>query len=274
MQGSVCLNCGEPLADRFCHACGQKRIEPAERTLRHFLGQLLGALTDLDSRLLRSLGALVFRPGLLGAEWLAGRRAHWLSPLALFLLVNLLYFIAPPLSDFNLSLDEQWLQWYGGWARALVDARLAERGIELDAFAAAYRLEAYSLAKLMIIVHPLLLAPVLWLLHFRRGMPLVEHLAVALQVCALALLILLVLPWIAAAWYRLFPGPEVTQLPRVWKLALLALLGYAFAATLHRAYGQRLWLALVKAPLALIGVIAAHIYLYRLLLFVLAFGMS
>jgi len=274
MQGPRCLECGATLAGRFCHACGQKRIEPSERTLRHFAGQLFGALTDFDSRLLRSLAALVLRPGLLGAEWLAGRRSRWLSPLALFLIVNLIYFIAPPMSDFNLSLGEQSQQWYGPWAQELVAARLAARGIDQAAYAHAFALETYSLAKLLVILHALLLAPVLWLLHWRRGIPLVDHLAVALHLVAFALLVMMLFAQGATLWYALFAGPSGGELPLAWKLGLLAALGYGFGATLRRAYGQPIWLASLKAPLALIGAIAGHLWVYRALLFLLAFALS
>lgn len=152
----------------------------------------------------------------------------------MFLLINLVYFLAPPLSDFNLSLAEQWVQWYGGWARELVDARLAARGLELAEYAHRFELEAYSLAKLIVVLHPLLMAPVLALMFWHRRVPLVDHLAVA----------------------------------------LLGVVGGYVAMALRRVYGvPRIWLV-PGAIAVWIGGAIGHMLIYRPVLFYLAFGLS
>jgi hypothetical protein len=50
-------------------------------------------LTHADSRLWRTMGALLFKPGLLTAEFLAGRRVKYLPPLRLYLVLSVLYFL-------------------------------------------------------------------------------------------------------------------------------------------------------------------------------------
>ena len=37
-----CLNCDTPLQGKFCHACGQKQLEPSERTLKYFVSRVFG----------------------------------------------------------------------------------------------------------------------------------------------------------------------------------------------------------------------------------------
>jgi len=201
MQGDVCLDCGAPLTGRFCAGCGQKRIEPEERRMAWFLRSLAESAFGVDGRLRRTLASFALRPGELGAAWLAGQRSRYLPPLGVFLLVNLLYFIAPRLTDLALPLSAQFLQYYGELARALVDARLVERGIPLEAYAPRFEVQVQSLAKLLVIAHPLLLAPVLALVLFRRRIPVVDHLAIALHVWAGLLAIALVLPYLIGAVY-------------------------------------------------------------------------
>ncbi|MDR6990673.1 DUF3667 domain-containing protein [Luteimonas sp. 3794] len=102
-----CPNCGAPLYGAYCAACGQPRLRDADRRFMHLLRQVFGALTNLDNRVWRSFRALFFRPGLLSADYIAGRRARWLPPISLFVIANLLFFLAPPLSDFTLPFDDQ-----------------------------------------------------------------------------------------------------------------------------------------------------------------------
>jgi hypothetical protein len=103
-----CSNCGETLAGAFCHACGQKRFVESDRRFGHLLHQFVASATDLDGRFWRTIRALAFQPGLLSREYFDGRRAHWLSPVSLFLAVSVVYFIAPSLGgDLTLQFNQQ-----------------------------------------------------------------------------------------------------------------------------------------------------------------------
>ena len=86
-----CENCGNEVTQRYCGACGQ-RLEPPVHSLWHFSRVATEDLTHADSRLWRTLGALLFRPGNLTAEFLAGRRARYLPPLRLYLVVSVAFF--------------------------------------------------------------------------------------------------------------------------------------------------------------------------------------
>ncbi len=66
-----CENCGNEVTQRYCGACGQ-RLEPPVHSLWHFSRVATEDLTHADSRLWRTLGALLFKPGDLTAEFLAG----------------------------------------------------------------------------------------------------------------------------------------------------------------------------------------------------------
>src|SRR5687768_16563949 len=92
-SSDVCSSCAAPLSGRFCAQCGERRIEPGEQTMRHFLRDSLADLASLDGKLLRTLRALIVRPGELTREFMDGRRVLYLRPLQLFLLANLIYFV-------------------------------------------------------------------------------------------------------------------------------------------------------------------------------------
>lgn len=101
-----CANCNTPLLGPHCHACGQ----PAKGMVRHFssvVGDLLGTLLALDSRVARTLAPLFSHPGFLTTEYFAGRRVRYVSPVRLFVFLCLTAFFVARLSadwrdiDFN-----------------------------------------------------------------------------------------------------------------------------------------------------------------------------
>lgn len=85
-----CLNCGAPLYGRYCAECGQKdekRIGP----LRHLVAEALDELS-LDARLFRTLQRLL-HPGFLTRSYLDGRRADFVPPLRLFVIVSFTFLV-------------------------------------------------------------------------------------------------------------------------------------------------------------------------------------
>jgi hypothetical protein len=134
----ACPSCGATLVGDYCHACGEKRPEARDLSMRHFVRDTAQELTSLDSKLFRTLFALLFRPGLLTVEWIRGRRAHYLKPLNLCLgifAVNLFVYTASKqatMFDIGMILQnekqtlEQWhIQGEGGFTRLF--RRAAER---------------------------------------------------------------------------------------------------------------------------------------------------
>jgi hypothetical protein len=87
-----CADCGTETVGRFCHNCGN----PAHvhRTLLHLGEELLHGVMHFDSRTWRTLPLLVARPGQLTREWCLGKRARYVSPLALFLFTIFVMFMA------------------------------------------------------------------------------------------------------------------------------------------------------------------------------------
>lgn len=90
---SACRNCGTPLAGMYCAKCGQ-REGGADLRFAAAIGDIFGEAFTLDSRLWRTLVALLFRPGFLTAEFIVGHRARYLPPVRLYLVISFLLFFA------------------------------------------------------------------------------------------------------------------------------------------------------------------------------------
>ncbi len=93
-----CLNCGEQVVGAYCPACGQKTAE-RRVSIRTFLGEFFDDFFTLDSKILKSFAFLVVKPGLLTREYNEGRRARYVRPLRLYLLLSLVYFFTLSLKD-------------------------------------------------------------------------------------------------------------------------------------------------------------------------------
>jgi Protein of unknown function (DUF3667) len=79
----VCLNCGAALLGKHCHACGQ--VAHVHRTLGAFFHDLLHGVLHFEGKIWRTLPLLAWNPGKLTREYIDGRRANYVSPIALFL---------------------------------------------------------------------------------------------------------------------------------------------------------------------------------------------
>ena len=87
---SACLNCGTALLGQHCHACGQ--AAHVHKTLGAFFHDLLHGVFHFEGKIWRTLPLLAWRPGRLTREYIDGRRASYVSPIALFLFVVFLTF--------------------------------------------------------------------------------------------------------------------------------------------------------------------------------------
>ncbi|MGZ8286726.1 MAG: DUF3667 domain-containing protein [Allosphingosinicella sp.] len=86
----ACLNCGTERVGPHCHQCGQSG--QVHRTLTAFWHDLAHSVLHFDGKLWRTLPLLAWRPGELTRRYVAGQRASFVSPMALFLFSVFLMF--------------------------------------------------------------------------------------------------------------------------------------------------------------------------------------
>src|SRR5689334_1209973 len=78
-----CLNCGTKLTGPFCSACGQKAH--IHRSVRAFFQDFLSSLFNFEGKIWHTLPMLAWRPGEMTRRYIAGERARFVSPVALYL---------------------------------------------------------------------------------------------------------------------------------------------------------------------------------------------
>jgi hypothetical protein len=67
--------------------------------LREFLGEAAEVITHADSRVWRTFVPLLFRPGYLTQQFVKGRRASYLPPFRLYLILSVVFFLVIPLTS-------------------------------------------------------------------------------------------------------------------------------------------------------------------------------
>jgi hypothetical protein len=78
-----CLNCGCRLVGDYCHCCGQRAH--VHRSLRAFAQDFIAGLFNFEGKFWRTLPMLAWRPGEMTRRYIAGERARFISPIALYL---------------------------------------------------------------------------------------------------------------------------------------------------------------------------------------------
>lgn len=230
-----CPNCGTRHGGNYCPHCGQDaRVRLP--TVRKFLVELIEKYLGVEGRLPLTLRQLFLHPGAMTADYLAGRRQRYVSPLRLYLAVSLLFFLGlmqvPGLSvviartgvEINTEAVAD-LRLEANTGIAAIDARVAAFA-RLDAEARNRLLRqgiVREAPKAMLLLIPLF-AALLWLLY--RGRYYGEHLLTALHFHSFAFVLLLpgLVPWPARVH-----GPINDAIN-------LLLAGYLFVM-LRRVYG-------------------------------------
>jgi len=91
-QDKHCLNCGTEVPERYCTHCGQENAVPHEsfgHLVKHFVGDVL----HYDSQFLTTLKYLLFRPGRLTKEYMAGKRVSYVNPVKLYIFISFVFFL-------------------------------------------------------------------------------------------------------------------------------------------------------------------------------------
>src|SRR5690349_13398012 len=87
-----CLNCEAPLHGQFCSECGQ-RAAPPNPTVREIAGDAFAELSGWDGKFAETFRLLLSKPGELTRQWIEGKRVSFITPLRLYLLASLVYFV-------------------------------------------------------------------------------------------------------------------------------------------------------------------------------------
>lgn len=88
----TCRNCQTSLDGDYCAKCGQRNVD-LERPIWALLGDVIKETFEVDGRAWQTIKTLFRHPGMLTSEYLDGRRKTYTSPLRLYLITSISFFV-------------------------------------------------------------------------------------------------------------------------------------------------------------------------------------
>jgi Protein of unknown function (DUF3667) len=269
----TCPSCGWAATTRYCGSCGEEGIG----ALAPATDRSAAPAHSFVGRMSASLRALASPPGRLTIDWIRGRRVGYISPLSLFLWINVAFFIAQSASGLGILtwplrvhltddsigwLTTRLLAWYRPDYAAKFAANHAMAG---DVYASVFdTLEGVHAKSLVIVmVPPFALALCVLLLDRRESLR--NSLTFALHFFAFTLIWLCALfPTLAIILRYLVPRAMLLQwhsLDLVVSSVEAAVLGWFLFVALGTVYNLsrvRRLLMVVALIVALFGILKAY----------------
>ncbi len=87
-----CLNCGSTVQGKFCSNCGQENLEIREN-FSHLMNHAISDYFHFDHQFFNTLKPLLFKPGFLTNEYMAGKRVKYLHPVKMYIFISVVYFL-------------------------------------------------------------------------------------------------------------------------------------------------------------------------------------
>ena len=106
-RGVECTNCRHPLdvSDKYCPNCSQAN-STKKLTLKDFFDEFFASLISYDSRLLKTLSALLTKPGKITKDYIEGKRVSYTNPFRFLLSLSIIYFLLVNFSGDFSDLDK------------------------------------------------------------------------------------------------------------------------------------------------------------------------
>ena len=110
-RGTECLNCGHILDvnDKYCPNCGQAN-SIKKLVLKDFFDEFFSSLINYDSKLLKTLYALLIKPGTITKDYVKGKRISYTNPFRFLLSLAFIYFLMFSYNSNLSNLDDMGLE--------------------------------------------------------------------------------------------------------------------------------------------------------------------
>ena len=188
-QTHICKSCQHTFTGIYCNQCGEKVLQPVDRSFRKFLSNILIAITFADSKFVKTLWLVIQKPGFVSLEFANGRTVKYLKPLSLFFLLNLFYFFFPVIQLFNASLNTQLLSPYGSLIQEMIAHKMVSTRLDMSSFSLIYNIKTTSFAKLLVMVFVVLASLPLNFLYRKRNRYFTDHVGYAVELACFNLFI-------------------------------------------------------------------------------------
>ncbi len=248
----TCPECNTSLVGTYCHSCGERPADAHDLSLKHFIGHGIHELTHFDSKIFRTLKTLIFAPGMLTADYLAGRKKRYVPPLRLYLVlfaISFFLYTRPGVALYDVRVFNA-AYTHGNALEKNLESAAEQKHISKEMLYERFNehwqhdVSLFQLGD--IVIFALILAAVNWRRYF------VEHLIFSLHTLSFALLYECVM-WL---YYARFGFKQNLPLIGIFMLVLFLYLWRA----LPRVYATSGWKTVLKPAVLVVGLEFARIF--------------
>lgn len=258
------------MSGEYCSHCGEQRLSPELRSVKHIVKDLFTDITSVDGKVWNSIITLLFKPGQLDYDYHIGKRIGYLKPVTMFLLINVLFVMFSPITDFYLSFYDQLnSQMYSSFTKPYVLEYIAQQQASVEAYQDAYDQLVAVLARSLIIlqvpVFGLLVGLICWRKHIFSG----DYLIYALNVNSWVLVwvVFIQVPALSIGYVgkTLF---DVDVSSFIFFLSIpLGIVTY-MCLSAHKLFRFPIWGLVLRAPLLMVAFLISHLAFRFLQLFI------
>lgn len=266
-----CLNCDASVKGRFCHSCGQPIHDNLDRSLGRLLGEFFGNIFFLDNRFFLSVRYLICLPSQMTVEFLEGKRKKFISPVTLFLFLNLIYFFVNPLTDYSLSLyDQTHSQPFSKWAKEWVDVKLEKESLDVNAYGITYQNASDNISKSIMIINIPIIAVFVYLMVFRKRKFYFDTLIFAFHFFSLFMFSWIMLDWVGLL-IELLPGGKNSMLSTIVFNLFTFVIPLFYAILGIKKFMNIRWYWAIPAGMGVMIAVGLTNLFYRFIIFVATF---
>jgi hypothetical protein len=270
----TCKNCGNEFAGNFCNRCGEKVYGDHDKSIFHFLEDGIHFITHFDGTLINSVRTIFGRPGQLSVDYSNGIRKRYFRPLALFMLLVVLYLIFPMFTGLNMPMRFHLTQdFYGDLAQEKAQHYIQSHHVTMVQLEQKFAAKSEKTSKFMLFAIIPLSAIPLYLFGWKKRRYFFDHLLLSTEINSFYLiyaffllpLSLSLLSLIQQVMHIKFMGwVDEDMLGLIISVGLALFVSGAF----KRFFGFKWWVRF----LAIIVFIIAHYFIvysiYKFLLFI------
>lgn len=259
-----CQSCESELIGDYCHICGEKRMDDGQRKLSLLFGQLIDSLFSIDGKLNRSFFSILFRPGFLSYEHWRGKRNPYMRPIALFFILNVIYFFFVPVTDFSLSFNDQKIQPYSDIVFANIESKISIGILDEAQIEKEYDAIKDIVSKSFLFLAIPLLVPFVWLVNASKKYYLIDHVVFSIHIYTFVLIwpLLIHIIRVVLNWFGL-----LSLMPQSLMLGVMLMAYYTYSFLAQRSmYRSKIFISALKSAFILFGIIISH-FTYRFIQF-------
>lgn len=256
---AYCPSCNTKFEGSFCSNCGEKKPFKKDYSVSKYATQAVDMFTHFDGKFFNSFKYLLFYPGKLTEENLAGRKVKLAKPVQLYVVINLIYFFLMKKVDVFLTYLNIRVKMNPALLQD-IQVKANELGLTTAEYIERFDALLPTTSKTFIFILIPFIATGVWLFHFKRIREFVPHLIFATHFFTFFLAFTLIYFELILRWLN--PETLTFEQRMIGVLAgLFVIMVYLFFA-LKRIYKQSLFLTGLKTIL-LTGWVLVMIGLYN-----------